>query len=73
MIPFDPQSIKEIQELSMSPAGQQLIDMIQQKGGTDLSAAIAKAQKNDYKDLSEILSSLLQDPQTKKLINQLGR
>ena len=70
---FDPRSISELLDIINTPAGQQLISMLRQKGGTDLTTAVEKAEKGEYQDAQKVISSLLQDPETKKLLQQLGR
>lgn len=55
-----------------TPAGQQLLSLLQQKGGSDVIRAqkLAAAGKTD--DAKAALSSLLSDPQIQSLIKQFG-
>ena len=66
-------SMQDILRMAQSPAGQQLIKMLQQKGGQELQQAIAKAAAGDYTKAKETLSDLMNDPQAKKLLDEMGR
>lgn len=66
-------SMQDILRMAQSPAGQQLIQMLRQSGGQELQQAIEKAAAGDYTQARNTLSSLLKDPQTQKLMEQLGR
>lgn len=68
-----PISMEDILKIAASPAGQQLIRMLQQSGGEDLQQAAKKAAAGDYNSAKQAISGLLQDPQVKKLLEQLGR
>lgn len=63
----------EIMKMAQSPAGQQLLCLLQQKGGAELQQAMTKASAGDYEQAKQMLSSLLQDPDAKKLMDTLGR
>ena len=66
-------SMQDILRLAQSPAGQQLIQMLQKSGGQELKDAMEKAAAGDYSKAKETLSSLMKDPEAKKLMEQLGR
>lgn len=66
-------SMQEILRMAQSPAGQQLIRMLQQSGGTELQQAMEKAAAGDYTQAKQAITSLLKDPEAKKLMEQLGR
>lgn len=66
-------SMQDIMRMAKSPAGQQLIHMLQQTGGQELRQAMAQAAAGDYTQAKQAISSLLQDPQAQKLLEQLGR
>ena len=69
----DPQAIQEAMRLAGTPAGQQLLNLLQKNGGDELQQAMAKAAAGDYKQAKKALSALLDDPEVKKLMQQLGR
>ena len=66
-------SMKEIMKIASSPAGQQLIQKLHAQGGDSLQQAISKAMAGDYDQAKEALSHLLQDPETQRLLDGLGR
>lgn len=65
--------IQEALRLAATPAGQQLLALLKQRGGDDLSGAMAQASAGDYAGVKQTLSQLLSDPQAKKLLDELGR
>lgn len=73
MMQNDSPSMQDILRMAQSPAGQQLIRLLQQSGGNNLQQAMDKAAQGDYAQAKELLSTLMQDPQAKKLMEQLGR
>ena len=70
---YDPQILQELFQIINSPAGQQLIAILQKNGGDDLQNAIHKAETGNYSDAKKAISSLLNNPEAKKLLEQLGR
>ena len=65
-------SMQEMLRLAASPAGKQLIALMQQKGGEDLQKAMKLAAAGDYTQAKDALQSVLSDPQAQKLLNELG-
>lgn len=65
-------SMEQAMAFANSPAGRQLIQMLQQKGGHDLTKAEALASSGDMEGAKNALSSLLKDPQVQKLLKDLG-
>ena len=65
-------SFWEIMAMAQSPAGQQLIRLLQQTGGNEVQQAMVKAAAGDYTQAKQLLSALMQDPQASKLLKQLG-
>ena len=61
----------QLLRLAQSPAGQQLLRLLQEKGGNDLQQALAKAGAGDFGPMRQVLSSLLEDPNARKLITEL--
>lgn len=66
--PIDP---AEIRKMAQSPAGQQLISMLQKSGGENLQRAMNKASQGDYGDAKAALSRLLSSPEIQNLLRQL--
>ena len=65
-------SIEQAMAFAASPAGQQLIRILQQKGGTDLSKAKSLASGGDMEGAKNALSAILSDPQVQMLMKELG-
>lgn len=65
--------MQEAKRIAATPAGQELIKLLQKQGGTDLKQAMDRAAAGDYSAAQKALSSLLQNPEAKKLLDQLGR
>ena len=66
-------SIQEISRLAASPAGQQLIAMMQKKGGSEFQKALERAAAGDYAQAKHAIETLLTDPQAQALLKELGR
>lgn len=69
---LDPQKVQEMLSILQSPDGQQLVAALHQKGGNTLQNAIHSATTGDYRDAQNLLSSLLDEPDTKALLKELG-
>lgn len=69
---YDPEAIRQAMNLAQSPQGQQLIKMLQAKGGSDLQKAMNKATSGDYSAAKETLGGILKDPSVRELLQQLG-
>lgn len=65
-------SMADAMRLAASPAGQQLFAILQQKDDQKVNAAMNLAASGDYRQAKEILSQLLTDPETRKILEQLG-
>lgn len=63
--------MKELLRLAQSPAGQQLIALLRQRGGDRLSAALAKASTGDYRQAQALLSDLLSQEDAQALVKAL--
>lgn len=66
------ETIQEARKLAQSPQGQQLAALLQQLGGTDLQQAIEKAAAGDFTQAKQAIHAVMQDPQARKLLEQLG-
>ena len=65
--------MQEAKRIAATPAGQELIRLLQRSGGNDLKQAMEKAAAGDYSGAKDAISALLKDPEAKKLMDQLGR
>ena len=63
--------MSQLLQLAQSPAGQQLIALLQKSGGNTLQDAIAKASAGDYAQAKDLISTLLSTPEAKNLLKQL--
>lgn len=59
-------------KLAQSPEGQKLAALLQQLGGPDLEQAMKQAAKGDFSQAKLALTSLMQNPQARQLLEQLG-
>lgn len=64
-------SMEQAMAFASSPAGKQLLTLLQRKGGSDLARAQALAAAGDMTKAKDSLSSLLSDPQIRSLLKQL--
>ncbi len=62
-------SIDEVKKFAQSPAGQQLMAMLQQSN----SDAVHQAQAGNYEEAMKQLSGFLQTPEAQRLLKELGR
>ena len=69
---FSSQSVQEAMKLAQTPAGKQLIQLLQATGGEDLRKAMEQAAAGDYTQAQKAISSLMENPQAKKLLKQMG-
>lgn len=61
-----------LMRLAQSPGAQQLFSALLASGGQELQQAMEKASAGDYGDAKKTLSSLLEDPKLRALVQQLG-
>ena len=65
-------SMEEVMRIAKSPAGQQLMALLQQKDSTALAKASAQAKSGNYSQAGQTLSALLSSPEAQKLMKELG-
>ena len=65
-------SKEDILRIAKSPAGQQLMALLQQKDSTALAEATAQAKSGNYSQAGQTLSALLSSPEAQKLMKELG-
>lgn len=69
---YNEQAIREAMRLAKTPAGQQLLNMLQQNSSEDLRRAMEKAAAGDMSQAKQAVSAMLKDPQVQKLLEQMG-
>lgn len=65
-------SIQDAIRMAKTPAGQQLIAMLQQQNDPNLQKAVNSASAGDYSGAKTALSSMLENPEIAALLKQLG-
>ena len=65
-------SMEDAKNLANSPAGQQLLTMLQRSDPAALSAAMAQASKGNMQQAKEALEPLLSSKELQALLKQLG-
>ena len=65
-------AIQEARKLAQSPEGKQLAQLLKQLGGTDLQHTIDKAAAGDLSQAKRAITELMQNPQARNLLRQLG-
>lgn len=65
-------SMEEIMRLAKSPAGQQLIAMLQKQDNGKLEQAVLHAKAGDYAQAGQTLSAMLSSSEAQKLLKELG-
>lgn len=68
---FDEFSLREAMRLAKTPAGQQLMALLQQSGGSELQKAMDRASAGDYAQAQQTISRLLQSPEAQALLKQM--
>lgn len=63
--------MSELLRLAQTRAGRQLISLLQENGGNQLSEAISRAAAGDYNQAKRILSDLLSSPDAQALLKEL--
>lgn len=65
-------SMEDIMRVARSPAGQQLLAMLQQGDSGKLDQAVTQAKTGNYAEASEVLRSMLSSPKAQVLLKELG-
>ena len=60
-----------LMKLARSPAGQQLLAMLQKSGGSELQTAVTQASAGNYDQAKQMLSTLLSSQEAQNLLKQL--
>ena len=69
---FQDFSMDEVMRLAKSPAGKQLIAMLQQQNNGQLQQAMTQAKSGDYANASKTVNDMLSSPEAQKLLKELG-
>lgn len=67
-----PNDLSKAYQLAQSPAGQQLLTLLQRTGGQELQKALAQASAGDISQAQKTLSALMDTPEARKLLQELG-
>ena len=67
-----PFSMEQAMAFAGTPAGRQLISILQQKGGADVQNAKTLAEAGNTEEAIKALSGLLSDPQIQELLKKFG-
>ena len=65
-------STQELMQLANSPAGKQLLALLQQSDPAVLRAAMTQAAQGQYTQAKELLTPLMESQQARSLLQQLG-
>lgn len=65
-------SMEDVMRLAKSPAGQQLMQMLQKGDSAAVEQAISAAKAGNYAKASQALSAMLSSPEAQKLMEELG-
>ena len=64
-------NMSELLKIAQSPAGQQLMALLQKSSGNSLQNAVTQASAGDYESAKKMLAPLLDSPEVKALLKQL--
>ena len=65
--------MQEMLRFAASPAGKQLLALMQQKGGNELQKAMGLAAAGDFSQAKHLMESVLSDPQAQNQLKEFGR
>lgn len=65
-------SMEEVIALAKSPAGQQLLAMLQRSDGDRVQQAASQAAAGDFAQAAKTLQQMLSSPEAQALVKQLG-
>ena len=65
--------MQEAMKIAATPEGKKLINLLQQQNGNDLQKAMNLAAAGDISQARKVIQSLMENPDAKKLLDQLGR
>ena len=65
-------SMEEIMRMAKSPAGQQLMAMLNNQDSQRVAQAAAQAKSGDYAKAGQTLKDMLSSPEAQRLMKELG-
>ena len=65
--------ISEAMRLARTPAGQQLLAMLQKNDSGQMQKAMMEANAGNYQSAANSIQSLLSSPEAQKLLKELGK
>lgn len=68
----DQDAIREAMRLAHTPAGKQLIQILQNSKDPNLQKAMSSAAAGDHGAAKQALSAILSNPEAQKLLQQMG-
>lgn len=66
-------SMEDIMKIAASPAGQRLLQLLQQNNSKQMQQAVQKAAQGDFTPAKQAISTLMEDPQVKEILEQFRR
>lgn len=66
-------SIRKAMALAKTPAGQQLLSALQKSGSDEVRAVMERAASGDLQEAKKAAATLLNNPEIRALMEQLGR
>ena len=69
---FDPATVQKAMQLANTPAGKQLIGMLQQSNPDAVQKAMQQASAGDYAQIAKTLAPLMASPEIQALMKQMG-
>lgn len=70
---FTNEKMQEAMKLAQSDTGKQLYELLQRTQARQLQSAMDQAAAGDYEQVKRTLSSLLADPEARKLLEKMGK
>ncbi len=64
--------LNKVKEFAASPAGRQLLDLLKQQNASSMQSAAQKAAQGDYSEAAKTAQKLLENPQIRALLEQMG-
>ena len=66
-------SIQDAMRLAETPAGKELLSILQSSGGDSVDKAKKAAEQGDYAQVKESLSELMKSPKIQSLLKEMGQ
>ncbi|MBO5078759.1 MAG: hypothetical protein J6B67_03635 [Oscillospiraceae bacterium] len=69
----DKKAMQEALRLANSPAGQKLLELLKNTGGSAVETAKTQAESGDFAQAKQTLSQVLASEEVKKLLREMGK